>query len=246
MIFWPIKWALRFFALMAVISFAYLAVTAGQVVLASRRDEARPVEAIVVFGAAQYNGRPSPVLEARLDHAAALYDDDYAEIIAVTGGRQQGDRFTEATVSANYLSRKGVPQEAILREVHGANSWESLAAAAAILKERGITRVLLVSDPFHAARTEAMADELGLEAFSSPTRSSPIRGMSEVPHLAKETIAVAAGQLLGFRRLMRVDNVVGKAKTALGLPLGGGGQPVGGVGRPPVARLPSLSHSGVV
>jgi len=115
--------------------------------------------------------------------------------------------------STTNRSGDGVPQEAILREVTGENSWESLASAAAFLKERGIYRVLLVSDPFHAARTEAMADELGLEAYSSSTRSSPIRGLDEVPHLAKETVAVAAGQLLGFRRLMRVDAVVERARV---------------------------------
>lgn len=210
--FFFFRWGLRLLGLLAVVTFAYLAVTAAQVFLASRRDETREVQAIVVFGAAQYDGRPSPVLEARLDHAASLYDDGYAELIAVTGGRQEGDRFTEATTSANYLSTKGVPQDAILREVSGENSWESLASAAAFLKERNIHRVLLVSDPFHAARTEAMADELGLEAYSSPTRSSPIRGASEVPHLAKETFAVAAGQVIGFRRLMRVDAVVERAR----------------------------------
>ncbi|HUR48774.1 MAG TPA: YdcF family protein [Acidimicrobiales bacterium] len=207
------RWGLRLFAIVGVVTFAYLMVTAAQVFLASRRDETRQVQAIVVFGAAQYDGRPSPVLEARLDHAASLYEDDIADLIAVTGGRQEGDRFTEATASANYLSRRGVPQESILREVTGENSWESLASTAAFLKDRDIYRVLLVSDPFHAARTEAMADELGLEAYSSPTRSSPIRGMNEVPHLAKETFAVAAGQLIGFRRLMRVDAVVERARV---------------------------------
>jgi uncharacterized SAM-binding protein YcdF (DUF218 family) len=214
-VLWPLKWAFRFFALLGVITFAYMAVTAGQVFLASRRDETRQVQAIVVFGAAQYNGRPSPVLQARLDHAAALYDDGFAEVIVVTGGRQPGDKFTEASTSADYLSGKGVSQDAILREVRGANSWESLAAAASFLKDRGMTKVLLVSDPFHAARTEAMADELGLEAYSSPTRSSPIQGTTELTHMAKETVAVAAGQLLGFRRLMRVDGVVEKARVEL-------------------------------
>lgn len=209
--FFLLRWGFRLLGLVAVVTFAYLAVTAAQVVLASRRDEAREVQAIVVFGAAQYDGRPSPVLEARLNHAASLYEDDFAKLIAVTGGRQEGDRFTEATASANYLTRQGVPEKAILREVTGENSWESLASTAAFLKQRDIFRVLLVTDPFHAARTEAMADELGLEAYSSPTRSSPIRGMNEVPHLVKETFAVAAGQLIGFRRLMRVDEVVERA-----------------------------------
>lgn len=207
-----VRWAFRIVFILGTIAVIYVAVTGVQVVLASRRDETREVQAIVVFGAAQYDGRPSPVLEARLDHAAQLYKEGYAEFVTVTGGRQPGDRFTEASASADYLSERGVPQEAILREVSGENSWESLAAAAAFLEDRGINRVLLVSDPFHAARTEAMADELGLEAYSSPTRTSPIRGFSEVPHLARETIAVAAGQLLGFRRLMRVDGTVERVR----------------------------------
>lgn len=208
-----LRWGVRLVVLLVVVTFAYLAVTAGQVYLASRRDETREVQAIVVFGAAQYDGRPSPVLEARLDHAASLYEDGYADVVVVTGGRRAGDRFTEASTSADYLSRQAVPQGAILREVRGANSWESLAATAVFLRQRDINQVLLVSDPFHAARTEAMADELGLEAYSSPTRSSPIKGGSEVSHLVRETFAVAAGQIVGFRRLMRVDDVVERART---------------------------------
>lgn len=103
----------------------YLAVTFGQVWWASRRDQARPAQAIVVLGAAQYNGRPSPVLRARLDHATDLWRRRLAPVVVVTGGRQPGDKFTEATASADYLIAHGVPDAQILREVSGRTTWDS-------------------------------------------------------------------------------------------------------------------------
>ncbi len=186
----------------------YLSVTLVQVWRASRADSASPAEAIVVFGTAQYNGVPSPVLAARLDHAIELYRKGLAPVIVVTGGNQPGDEFTEATASANYLIRRGVPDEDVLREVSGTSSWQSLAAAANFLDERDITDVLLVSDPFHSYRIRAMASELGLEARSSPTRTSPIRGATEARYMAREAVAVAVGRIVGFRRQARIENVV--------------------------------------
>ena len=182
---------------------AYLAVTFVQVWLAGRRDGARPAQAIVVLGAAQYDGRPSPVLRARLDHTADLYDRGLAPVVVVTGGRAVGDRFTEAAVSATYLHGHGVPESAILRESSGRNSWQSLAASARFLRARGIRKVVLVSDPFHAARIDAIAGELGLESSTSPTRTSPIHGLEEARHLMTETVQVAVGRLLGFGRMVR-------------------------------------------
>ena len=186
----------------------YLGVTLTQVWWAARHDGARPAEAIVVFGTAQYDGVPSPVLAARLDHAVDLYRKRLAPVIVVTGGNQPGDNFTEATASANYLIRRGVPDEDVLREVSGRSSWQSLAATAAFLAEREISEVLLVSDPFHSRRTRAMASELGPEAHSSPTRTSPIRGMSEARYMARETMAVAVGRVIGFRRQANIESVV--------------------------------------
>lgn len=182
----------------------YLVVTFVQVWLASRADNAQPADAIVVLGAAQYDGRPSPVLRARLDHAAALYHDGIAPLVVVTGGRAEGDRFTEAGVGAAYLHRAGVPESAILRETTATTSWESLAAAAWILGDRGATEVVLVSDPFHAARIQAIASDLGLDPHTSPTRTSPIKGVAAVRRMAGETVAVAAGRVIGFRRLARI------------------------------------------
>ena len=186
----------------------YLGVTFFQVWRAARDDQARPAEAIVVFGTAQYNGVPSPVLAARLDHAIKLYERDLAPVIVVTGGNQPGDKFTEATASANYLIQRGVPDEDVLREVSGTTSWQSLAAAANFLDDRSIRDVLLVSDPFHSLRIRAMASELGLDGRSSPTKTSPIKGMTEARYMVRETVAVAVGRVVGFRRQASIQDVV--------------------------------------
>jgi uncharacterized SAM-binding protein YcdF (DUF218 family) len=183
----------------------YFAVTFLQVWQTGRRDEARPAQAVLVLGAAQFDGRPSAVLRARLDHAAALYRRKLAPVVVVTGGKLEGDRFTESAASANYLHTKGVPDEAILREVQGRTSWQSLAASARFLKERGIRDVILVSDPFHAARIAGMSEELGFRAATSPTRTSPITGLSELRHMVSETAQVGIARVIGFRRLVRLE-----------------------------------------
>lgn len=199
------------------IGLVYLAVTFVQVWQASRRDDARPAEAIVVFGAAQYNGRPSPVLKARLDHAADLYDQGIAPIIVVTGGQQPNDTSanTEASASADYLATLDIPQDDILRENEARNTWDSMASAANFLKRDGKEQVILVTDPFHAARVQAMAQELGLDSHVSPTRTSPIGGTRELKHFARETAAVAVGRVVGFRRLMGVNEVAEKVRGGL-------------------------------
>jgi uncharacterized SAM-binding protein YcdF (DUF218 family) len=201
-----IRWGVRVFGLALIALAAYVVVTFVQVWQVSRRDDARRAQAIVVFGAAQYNGTPSPVLRARLDHAIALFRQGYADVVVVTGGRVGNDPSgTEASVSAKYLAEHGVPDSAVLREVRGRTSWQSLASAAAFLKQRGIRRVILVSDGFHALRVRAMAKELGLTAYTSPSRASPIRGMRKLPYFVKETAAVSVGRVFGFRRVAGVD-----------------------------------------
>jgi uncharacterized SAM-binding protein YcdF (DUF218 family) len=204
-----------FVILLAVV---YLGFTFAQVWLTSRRDDARKAEAIVVFGAAQYNGRPSPVLRARLDHAADLYERDIAPLIVVTGGKQVGDETNEATASANYLAKEyGIKgDDKVLKEVSSENSWQQMASAANELRKRGKEQVILVTDPFHAARVQAMAEELGLDSHVSPTRTSPIGGTDELRHFARETVAVAAGRIVGFRRLMGVNKVADKVREGVG------------------------------
>ena len=195
----------------------YFVVTFVQVWRTSRHDGARPAQALIVLGAAQYDGRPSPVLRARLDHAADLYHRQIAPVLVVTGGKAEGDRFTESQASANYLHTKGVPDEAILREATGRTSWQSLAASARFLRQRGIRDVVLVSDPFHAARIHGIASELGLTAATSPTRTSPIKGLSEFRHMVTETAQVAVARVIGFRRLVRAEQRFAVSQQAAGI-----------------------------
>ena len=194
----------------------YYIVTFVQVWWAARQDDTRRSDAIVVLGAAQYNGTPSPVFKARLDHAADLYDERVAPMVVVTGGKQKGDRFTEATSGADYLHEKGIPDTAILRETTSHTSWESLAAAARVLRARGEKRVVLVSDPFHALRIRSIANELGLDAVTSPTHTSPITGFEEWRRFMGEALGVAAGRIVGFGRLARGTNRVGRLVPGLG------------------------------
>ena len=184
----------------------YVAVTFVQVWRASGRDEARPADAIIVLGAAQYDGVPSPVLANRLDHAVELFEAGIADLIVVTGGRQEGDRFTEAGASAAYLEEHGIPGDHIERETTGDSSWDSLASAANFLLDDGISRVVLVSDPYHALRIDGIAAELGLDATVSPAD-----GSSSLGDLAHETVAVAIGRIIGYDRLVRIDERVESA-----------------------------------
>jgi uncharacterized SAM-binding protein YcdF (DUF218 family) len=203
---WPLRWAIRLVALAVLAVVVYLGVTLGQVWWASREDQARQVQAIIVLGAAQYNGTPSPDLAARLDHALGLWQRHLAPTIVVTGGKETGDAYTEATAGADWLEARGVPDADILREVSGRDSWESLSGAALFLKARGDRRVLLVSDPFHDERLHAMASALGLTGFVSPTRTSPIRGTQTWPYFGRETVAVAVGRIVGFRREVSLEH----------------------------------------
>ena len=200
---------LRTAAILVVLALAWLALTAVRVVLASRTDDRGPAQAIVVLGAAQYDGRPSAVFSSRLDHAARLYANGVADVVAVTGGSRPGDRTTEAAAAADYLFAHGVPHESIIRVTDGTNTWESLAATARVLREQGRIDVVLVSDPFHALRSEAIAAEVGLDPTSSPTSDSPIQGMAEIRQMARETVAVAVGDVIGYRRSVRLADLLG-------------------------------------
>ena len=190
-------------AVVVAILLGYYVITVYQVWRAARHDGARPSQAIIVLGAAQYNGTPSPVFRARLDHAADLYHAGIAPVIVVTGGKLPGDEFTEAGAGADYLHTRGVPDEAILRETTSRNSWESLRASARVLAEPRITRVGGVSDPFHSLRIRLIAEEIGFDAVTSPTDSSPIHGLAEWRRFFGEGLRVAAGRIFGFGRLDR-------------------------------------------
>lgn len=196
---------LRLVAAFVVVVAAYLGITFVLVYRASDHDGVRHADAIVVLGAAQYDGRPSPVLKRRLDHALELYEAGYAPMVVVTGGRQEGDRFTEATAGYNYLRDRGVADEALLKEVQGKSSYESLAASARLLVERGFDDVVLVTDGYHAFRVRAIAEDLGLHAAVSPAGGS---GGREMGKILRETAAVSVGRIIGWDRLFRINTAV--------------------------------------
>lgn len=166
-------------------------------------DQARPVDAIVVMGAAQYDGRPSPQLAARLDHVVDLWDRGLAPLVITTGSNRPGDRFTEAEASAAYLVDRGVPADAIV-QVGGSTSYDSLREARDEMRDRRLGSVLLVSDPYHSLRIRLISQELGLTAYVSPTRTSPVGGATALWREMKEAAGIGLGWLIGFRRLLRL------------------------------------------
>ncbi|MFN7149891.1 MAG: YdcF family protein [Microthrixaceae bacterium] len=190
------RWLLRLVGAVLAIAVVYVGVIAIQVVLSARQDQREQVDAIVVLGAAQYDGTPSPALQGRLDHALELYDAGLAPQIVLTGSKQPEDRFTEAFAGYRYLTEQGVPDEALTIVDDGASTYESLAAASRVLREQGDERVLLVSDSYHNRRLKGIASELGLDAFVAPTAGSPTVGQ-----IVGETGRVAVGELIGYRRL---------------------------------------------
>ena len=147
--------------------------TAARIWDQAERDEQRPVDAIVVLGAAQYDGRPSPVFAARLDHAVSLWYAGLAKWFVVTGGKADGDRTTEAGVARQYALDRDVPAEAIIGEEEGRNTLESLRSVAEVLRAHGIRSAMFVSDPTHMLRVLRIASDLGIEAYGSPTPTSP-------------------------------------------------------------------------
>jgi uncharacterized SAM-binding protein YcdF (DUF218 family) len=195
-----LRWIVRVLIWLVLAVVVYLVVTFVQVWLTSRHNDARPADAIVVMGAAQYNGVPSPDLESRLQEALALWRAGDARVIMVTGGKENGDRYTESGASARYLEANGVPATDIL-EVTGRDTWEELSMAAPLLRDRGDTTVLIATDPFHEDRSLAIATGVGLVAYPTPTRTSPISGWSTVPYFAKETVGVALGRIIGYDHL---------------------------------------------
>ncbi|HTO01644.1 MAG TPA: YdcF family protein [Microthrixaceae bacterium] len=190
------RWVLLGFSAVLLAVVGYLGITALQIVSAAGRDDRGPADAVVVLGAAQYDGRPSPVLRGRLDHALKLYQDGVAPQIFLTGSKRNNDRFTEAYAGYKYLLAAGVPEEDLVIIDDGSTTWESLAAASRVMRREGVKKVVLVSSRYHNRRLQGIASELGLEAGVSPTG-----GSLTTSQVAGETMRVALGQIVGYRRL---------------------------------------------
>lgn len=179
------------------VTLLYIGATLLQIWYSATRDEAQPVDAIVVLGAAQWAGRPSPVLRARLNHAIQLYEQGHAPLLITTGGYGRDPNFSEGGVGAAYAEIQGVPREALLSEEAGGTTWESMLGVAELARANGVQRILVVSDPFHIARAKAMAGALGLEAYGSPTRTSPIsrRFGVETIYVLRELVSLTVYRL---------------------------------------------------
>lgn len=197
----PRGWWRRAGFLTVTLVVGYVAVNALGVLSASTRDDRVPVDAIVVLGAAQYDGEPSPVFARRLDHAFSLWQEGLAPLVVTTGSKQAGDRVTEGFAGFEYLRYAGMPEDALLVVTDGASTWEQLAATARQLRRLELATVLLVSDPYHSLRLLQIAGEVGLEAEVSSTD-----GRTSLRNLVRETAAVSLGRVLGYRR---VDNWLG-------------------------------------
>lgn len=165
----------------------------------SHSDEVFGADAIVVLGAAQYNGTPSPVFKARLDHALYLYEEDLADTIVVTGGKAKGDRFTEAGAGETYLVDAQVPHDAILAETSGTTTYESLKEVKKLAAQNQIETALFVSDPLHSERIKRMATDLGFrEAYTSPADYTRLERSREtkLKQLVREILSLLAYQVL--------------------------------------------------
>ena len=164
----------RLLTVVVTAAFALWVISATAVLIWASRDEAQPAQAIVVLGAAQYAGRPSPVLRARLDHALDLWNRHLASLLILTGGTGSGDTTSEAAVGRTYARKHGVPDSSILVESEGRTTSESMRAVAGMLEVRGLQSALLVSDPFHMLRLRILARRFGFTPYTSPTKTSPI------------------------------------------------------------------------
>jgi uncharacterized SAM-binding protein YcdF (DUF218 family) len=196
-----VRRALLALALVVLVVVGYYGFSLYPVWSTGRSDYTGTADAIVVMGAAQYDGRPSPQLAARLDHVAELWPRGIAPLVVATGGNRPGDRFTEAQASATYLEQRSVPAEALLLEDKGTNSYESLRAVADLLHARGLDDVVIVTDPYHALRAKLIAEQVGLTAHVSPTPTSVVRGRQQLGRQLQEAAGVALGRLIGFQHI---------------------------------------------
>jgi uncharacterized SAM-binding protein YcdF (DUF218 family) len=185
-----------------VLLLAYFAVTTTLVARWMGKDERPRVDAIVVLGAAQYDGRPSAIYEARLEHALDLWSGKVAPVLVFTGGKEAGDRFTEGGSGARWAVEHGVPAEAVLTEERSRTTYQNLAGARRLLERRGPgrrPRIVVVSDPFHMFRAVKQAADLGMDAYPSPTRTSPLSAsrLKLTELVLREDLAIAGYLLSG-------------------------------------------------
>ena len=195
-------------ALVLCVGSLYVGLTVFEVWRVGRTQSTTQVDAIVVMGAAQYDGVPSPLLKARLMHAFDLWKQKIAPRIVLTGGNKPGDRFTEASASAIFLRQQGVPQEELLQESLSRSTYEALRNVRDLVKNdanfAGIERIVIVTDPYHELRSRLTAREMNFEATTTPTSNSHIAGNSTFKKHVKEGVGIALARVIGFGNLWKI------------------------------------------
>lgn len=204
--FSPFKWIRRIISGIISLILIVLVGTAGFIYVQATKDERNPSDAVVVLGAAQFDGTPTEVFANRLDHAYELVQAGVSKRVITVGGKQPGDRFTEAQAGKKYLATLGMKRNRIFAVPMGSDTYESIAAIALLMKIKNWKSVTVVSDPAHVARSKIIMQAFGFEAFSSPTQSGPGTEVS-IEYLIRET-----GGTLQFLFL----NTIGLADDLLG------------------------------
>ena len=186
------RWLLRAVAGAVLVAALVVGGTGFRVWQVARTDDRSPADVVVVLGAAQYDGRPSSILQARLDHAARLYRQGVAPMVVTVGGRRAGDTFTEAQAGEQYLVTAGLPDDAVHAVDAGSDTLTSLRAVAGAAEEHGWRTAVIVSDPWHTLRARTMARDAGLSAWTSPTRRGPVvqTRQTQARYIARETAAM--------------------------------------------------------
>ncbi|HET8617270.1 MAG TPA: YdcF family protein [Actinomycetales bacterium] len=190
----PLRLVVRLVAALGLLALVIGAVTAVRVVQAGRTDNARQADVLVVLGAAQFDGRPQEYLVARLQHAQRLFDSGTARHVLTLGGKQPGDRFTEAEAGKGWLQDHGVPAGSVVAVGEGTNTLQSVQAAAEVMKHQGWTSAVVVTDPWHELRSTTMLRDQGVTVYGSPTPTGPSHGGAWVVgrYVARETVAYVA------------------------------------------------------
>lgn len=185
--------------------------TAYEVWVTARADTRGPADAILVLGSAQYDGVPSSIFEARLDHALDLYQQGLAPRLVTVGGGQPGDRFTEAEAGRMWLVDNGVPAEDVIAVGEGSDTLQSMRAVATVYAEQGWSRILVVTDPPHVLRSVRMAEDSAMSAVASPTRQGPavISRQTQLRYTVRETGAYLYYRLTGSSPETGVGTSVG-------------------------------------
>ena len=184
----------------AVLAAVLLVASTALAIWWTARHDARPAsDAIVVLGSAQYNGVPSSIFEARLEHAVSLWEEGVAPVVVTVGGKAAGDQFTEAEAGRDYLARAGVPAGSLLAVPEGVDTLESMRAVGTAFAEQGWSSAVLVTDPWHAMRAERMAEDAGMTAESSPTRQGPAvqTRATQFRYILRETAAYLLYRVTG-------------------------------------------------